>query len=62
MIRSLPAVMFLGSAATDLFLRPDLQAPGRCAQGWSGMAEGHRLAARSVLDQTEHGGTLAKKG
>jgi len=34
--------MFLGSAATDLFLRPDLRPPRLRAQGWSRIAEGNR--------------------
>jgi len=54
--------MFLGSTGTDLFLRPDLHAASRRAQGWSGIAEGDREAARSVLDQNEHDGTIEAGG
>jgi len=46
----------------DLFLRPDLRAPSRRAQRGSRMAEGHREAARSVLDVREHGGRLRSRG
>src|SRR4051794_10547888 len=44
------------------FLRPGLLLPRRCAQPLSGMAEGHRVAARSVLDGGEHNATLAQVG
>ncbi len=54
--------MFLGSTANDLFLRPDLRHASRRAQGRSRRAVGHREAARSGLDRTEHGGTLNAGG
>jgi len=50
--------MFLDSTGNGLFLRPDLGSAGRRAQGRSRMAEGHREAARSVLDRSEHGGRM----
>ncbi len=53
--------LFLGSAQKHLFLRPNLRPPRRRAQGCSRMAEGHREAARSVLDQTEHAGTIVSR-
>lgn len=36
--------------------RPAIPEPPRA--GWSSMAAGHREAARSVLDEPEHGGTI----
>src|SRR5574340_749209 len=48
---------FLGSAEAP-FLRPGLNRTGRRAQPRSRMAEGHRAAARSVLDRGEHGARL----
>jgi len=37
----------------SLFLRPDLSPDGHRAQASSMMAEGHREAARSVIDEDE---------
>ena len=42
--------------------RPDLRITCRRAQRRSMMAEGHREAARSVIDGREHDGTLAAEG
>jgi hypothetical protein len=46
--------MFLGSTGNGLFLRPDLRRAGRRAQGRPRLAAGHREAAQSGLDRTEH--------
>ena len=45
-----------------LFFRPDLRLCCRRAERRSGMAGGHRGAARSVLDGREHGGRMAGGG
>ena len=34
----------------------------RCCQGWPRPGRGHRIAARSVLDNTEHGARLTVGG
>ena len=34
----------------------------RCCQGWPRPVRGHRIAARSVLDSTEHGARLTAGG
>jgi hypothetical protein len=41
---------------------PTCAPPRRRAERRSRMAEGHRVAARSVLDGREHDGTLAADG
>jgi hypothetical protein len=50
--------MFLGSTDDATFLRPDLPAPSRRAQGRSRMAKGHREAARSVLERSKRDGKI----
>jgi hypothetical protein len=57
--RSAMTMPFLRSTETHLFLRPDLAPDRSRAEMSSRMAAGHREAARSVLDDIEHGFRLA---
>jgi len=54
--------MFLCSAKEGPSLRPSLISRGHRAQVGSSMAEGHREAARSVLDGGEQGAWLEQDG
>jgi hypothetical protein len=54
-------VMFLCSAEAP-FLRPGLISIRGCAETRSGMAEGHRVAAQSVLNGGKHNATLGQVG